>query len=115
MIAPKIHVSRHPTTRPSERMGAVFVEPFQIPFELGFEPILEVVTILKATRAESDLLLLAHPSDQLQLTFVFCAVLAFTVLIVPFSAEFLVCRPIFTLAINTLRTACQRKFNHLYV
>jgi len=63
MIAPKIHVSRHPTTRPPERVRAVLVELFQIPFELGFEPIFEVVTILKATRAESDLLLLAHPSS----------------------------------------------------
>jgi len=115
MIAPKIHVPRHPTTRPPERVRTVFVEPFQIPFELGFEPILEVVTILKATRAESDLLLLAHPSDQLQLTFVFCAVLTFPVLIVPFPAEFLVCRPVFTLAINALRTARQRTFNHLDV
>lgn len=115
MIAPKIHVSRHPTTRPPERVRAVFVEPFQIPFELGFEPVLEVVTILKTTRAESDLLLLAHPSDQLQLTFVLCAVLTFPVLIVPFPAEFLVCRPIFTLTINALKIARQRAFKHLGV
>ena len=42
---------------------AVLVEYFQIPFKLDLEPILEVVALLEATRAKSDLFLLAHPSD----------------------------------------------------
>jgi len=83
MITPEVHVSRHPTTRPSERLRAVLVKSFQIPFILGLESFLEVIALLEATCAESELLLLAHPSDQLQLTFVFRAVLAFAVLIVP--------------------------------
>jgi hypothetical protein len=65
MIAPKIHITRHPTTRPPERVRAVLVEFLQIPFELGLESVLEVIAVLKARRAESDLILLAHPSDQL--------------------------------------------------
>ena len=104
MITPKVHVPCHPTTRPSERVRAVLVESRQVPFKLGLERFLEVITLLKATRAEADLLLLAHPSDQLQLAFMFRAVLAFTVLIVPFPAEFIVCRPISPLAIDALET-----------
>lgn len=107
MIAPKGHIPRHPTTRPPERMRTVLVESLQIPFKLGLEAVLEVIALLKATRPESGLLLLAHPSNQLQLTFVFRAVLAFTVLIVPFPTEFFVRRPIFLLTIDALRTAHQ--------
>jgi len=87
-------------------MWAVLVESRQIPFELRLKLSLEVVALLEATCAEADLFLLAHPSDQFQLTFVFRAILAFTALLVPFPAEFLVYRPIFPLALDTFESAC---------
>ena len=112
MIAPVIHVSWHPTARPSESVGAVRVEFRKIPFELRLEPLLEVITLLKTACAKADLFLLAHPSDQLQLTFMFRAILAFTVLVVPVSAEFLVCRPILLLTIDPLEVIRrQRRYN----
>ena len=110
MITPIIHVSRHPTTRPSESVRAVLIELFQIPFELGLECLLEVVALLETTCTEANLFLLAHPSDQLQLSFVFCAVLAFAVLIVPVPAELLVCRPILQLAIDALKMMRWRRY-----
>lgn len=102
MITPVKHVSRHPTTRPPERMRTVLVELGQVP----------VIAILKATCAPpscapSRFFFLAYPSDQFQLAFVFRAVLAFTVLLVPFPAEFLVSRPIFPLAFHAFKTARQ--------
>lgn len=110
MITPIIHVSRHPTTRPSESVRAVLIELFQIPFEFSLECLLEVIALLETTCAEPNLFLLAHPSDQLQLSFVFCAVLAFAVLIVPVPAELLVCRPILQLAIDALKMMRWRRY-----
>ena len=88
-------------------MRAVLVEPRQVPLKLGLEPLLEVIAFLKKTRAPSDSLFFAYPSDQFQLTFVFCAVFAFTILFVPSSAEFFVRRPIFPLAFNAFKTVRQ--------
>jgi len=112
MITSIIHVSRHPTARPPESVRTVLVEFCKIPFELRLEPLLEVIAFLKITRPKADLFLLAHPSDQLQLTFVLSAILAFTVLVVPVSAEFLVCRPILLLTIDALQAmGRQRRYN----
>ena len=109
MITSVIHVPCHPTAGPSEGVRAVLVEFRQIPFKLRLEPLLEVIAFLKTTGAKTSLFLLAHPSDQLQLPFVFRAILAFAVLIVPVSAEPLVCRPILPLAVYALKTTCRQR------
>ena len=106
MIASKMHVPRHPATRPPEGMRPVLVEPFHVPFKLSLKRLLEVITLLEATRAKADVesLILAHPSYQLQLALVLCAILAFTVLFVPIPTKFLVCGPILPLTFNALIT-----------
>ena len=112
MIAPVMIASRYPATRPSESLRTVLVEPLQIPLELSLERLLEVIALVKPARAKADLFLFAHPSDQLQLTFVLSAILAFTVPVVPVSAEFLVCRPILLLTIDALQAmGRQRRYN----
>jgi len=114
MIAPVMIASRYPATRPSESLRTVLVEPLQIPLELSLERLLEVIALVKPARAKADLFLLAHPSNQLQLPFVFCAVSAFAVLIIPVPAEFPVRRPILPLTINPSRiTRRQRRYNDL--
>jgi len=100
MIASVIHISRCSTTRPSECLRAVLVELFQVPLELGFECLLQVIALVKEACTKTNAFLLTHPSNQLQLTFVLQAISAFTVLIVPVAAEFFMRRPIFLLTID---------------
>ena len=104
VIAPVIHVSHHPTTCPPESVWAVFVEFFQVSLEPGLKCLLEIIALLKVTRAKTNVFLLTHPSNQLQLSFVFRTISASAVLIVPIPAEFLVCRPILPLAIDAFKT-----------
>ena len=75
MIAPVIHISRCSTARPSECMWAILVELFQVSLKFGLECFLQVIALVKEACTEADTFLLAHPSDQLQLTFVFHAIL----------------------------------------
>lgn len=112
MITSEVHVPRHPATRPPEGVRTLLVEHFRTPLQHSLKPLLEVITLLEATRAKTDLLLLAHPSDQLQLTFVFCAILAFAILIIPVPTEFSVCRPIFLLTIDASRLRRYGRYNH---
>jgi len=100
MIAPIIHISRCSTARPSERLRTVLVELCQVSLKLGLECLLQVIAFVKEASTKPDIFLLAHPSDQLKLTFMFHAILAFTVLIVPVPTEFFMCRPILPLAID---------------
>lgn len=101
MITPVLHISRCSTARPSESLRAVLVEPFQVPLELRLERLFEFIALVKEACTKADTFFLAKPSDQLQLTFVFRAILTFTVLIVPVPAEFFMYRPIRLLAIDT--------------
>ena len=110
MITPIIHIPCHPTAGPSESVWAFVVELCKTSFKLGLKPLLQVITFLETTGAKASLFRLAHPSDQLQLPFVFCAVLAFAVLIVPVPAELLVCRPILQLAIDALKMMRWRRY-----
>ena len=108
VIAPILHVSLRSATRPSESVGAVLVKFFQVSLELGLECFLEVIALIKETSTKADIFFLTHPSDQLQLPFMFGTILAFTVLIVPVSAEFFMCRPILLLTFDALKTTDRR-------
>jgi len=104
MIAPILHVSCRSAACPSESVAAVLVELFQVSLKLGLECFPEVIALVKeACTNLAHAFFLAHPSDQLQLPFMFGTILAFTVLVVPVSAEFFMYRPILLLTFDALR------------
>ena len=101
MIAPILHPRVGATTSPPEALRPVLEKLQLIATVFFFKFALEVLRFLLEAIAPTRLILGARPSNELQITFVFVAILALAVLVVPLSAStahvsarFLVRRPV---------------------
>ncbi len=83
MITPIIHASIRPATSPPKPLRPIIIELLLIPTKLLLELLLDLVGLVLEHMAPTRLFLRTVPRDELQLAFVFAAVLAFPVPVVP--------------------------------